>query len=131
MHSWKTPFHRTPFLTGTFVMLIVTAALGVVLYLRDLEARGGSPATRRKRRIAFLRQQLDSQTVDAAGAYEAALEYVALIAEPSPAREEVETRIAERRDLLKYGVGGSVPLSAAERKTLLDLVASLQTSAAR
>lgn len=131
MHSWKTPFHRAGFLIGTVIMVIMTAALAVVLYLRDLEARGGSPTTRRKRRIASLREQLDSETIDAAGAYEAALEYVDLTTEPSPVREEVETRITERRDLLKYGVGGSVPLTAAERKTLLDLVASLQTPATR
>jgi hypothetical protein len=131
MHSWKTPFHRAGFLIATVIMVIMTAALAVVLYLRDLEARGGSPATRRKRRIASLREQLDSETIDAAGAYEAALEYVDLTTEPSPVREEVETRITERRDLLKYGVGGSVPLTAAERKTLLDLVASLQTPATR
>ena len=131
MHSWKTPFHRAGFLTGTAVMAIVTAALAVVLYLRDLEARGGSPATRRKRRIALLRGQLDSETIDAAGAYEAALEFLALTKEPSPEREEVERLIAERRDLLKYGVGGTVPLTSSERKTLLDLVASLPTSATR
>ncbi len=131
LHSWKTPFHRAGFLIGTIVMVLVTAGLAVVLYLRDLESRGGSPATRRKRRIATLWEKLNSETVDAAGAYDSALEYVELIAESSPEREAVTTRIGERRDLLKYGVGGSIPLTAAERKTLLDLLALLQVPLSR
>jgi hypothetical protein len=131
MHSWKTPFHRASFIIGSVVMAMMTAALAVFLYLRDLEARGGSPATRRKRRIAALWETLNSQTIDAAGAYEAALEYVSLTVAPSPGRDEVERRIGERRDLLKYGLGGSIPLTSAERKTLLDLLASPQSSASR
>jgi hypothetical protein len=129
MHSWKTPFHRPSFIIGSVVMAMMTTALAVFLYLRDLEARGGSPATRRKRRIAALWETLNSQTIDAAGAYEAALEYVSLTVAPSPGRDEVERRIGERRDLLKYGLGGSIPLTSAERKTLLDLLASPQSPA--
>ena len=109
----------------SILLLLAAATLGVVLYLLDLSARGGTPATRRKRRLASLLSSLSEGALDAASAYEAALEYAELAVPPSEKREGVIAGLNQRRDLLKYGVGGLVALTAAEKNQLVESLRDL------
>jgi len=125
LHSWKTPAHRTEFVIASILLLLAAATLSVILYLLDLRARGGTPATRRKRRLAGLLASLNEGSLDAASAYESALEYAELAAPPSEKREAVIAGLIQRRDLLKYGVGGLVALTSAEKDQLLESLRDL------
>ncbi len=125
LHPWSTPSHRLEFRAATLAMIVAAAALATFLYLRDLNARGGSAASRRRRRIAELWSSLDAGTLDAASTYDAAVEYAGLAAAPSAKRDEVMARLTERRDVFKYGSGGSVALPASERKQLLQTLRAL------
>ena len=125
LHSWKTPAHRSEFVITSLLLLVAAATLGVILSLLDLRARGGTPATRRKRRLAALLSSLNEGSLDAASAYEAALEYAELAASPSEKREAVIAGLIQRRDLLKYGVGGLVALTAAEKDQLVESLRDL------
>ena len=125
LHSWSTPVSRTEFLVATLAMLVATAALAAILYLLDLQARGGTAASRRRRRISELRSTLNSGTPDAAGSYDAAIEYAELVAPPSEKREAVIALLSARRDVLKYGSGGSMPLSQSERDQLLQTLGEI------
>lgn len=128
LHSWKSPIHRTAFLAVTIVMIVITAGLAGFLYWRDLEARGGTASSRRRRRLAELRSILDAEGSDAAAFYDAAVEYSGLIASPSEKRDSVLASLTERRDLLKYGAGGSQPVGASERQELLQTLRTLELS---
>ena len=128
LHSWKSPIHRAGFLAVTIVMIVITAGLAGFLYWRDLEARGGTPASRRRRRLAELRSILDAEGSDAAALYDAAVEYAGLITPPSEKRDSVVTSLTKRRDLLKYGVGGSRPVATSERQELLQTLKTLELS---
>ena len=125
LHHWKSPLHRVGFLSVTIAMLVITAALAGFLYWRDLEARGGTPSSRRRRRLAELRATLHAEGSDASSLYEAAVEYAALVAPPSENRDAVIASLTERRDLLKYGTGGSRALTASEREELLQTLKTL------
>jgi len=61
---------------------------------------------------------LNTETLDAAASYDAAVEYLELLAVPH--NEETLTLLKARRDALKYGVGGSVMLAGEERARLLE-----------
>ena len=80
---------------------------------------------RRRRRISELRSTLNSGTPDAAGSYDAAIEYAELVAPPSEKREAVIALLSARRDVLKYGSGGSMPLSQSERDQLLQTLGEI------
>jgi len=125
LHSWTTPVSRPEFLIASLAMFAATTLLAGFLYLRDLHARGGSPASRRKRRLAELWSRINSETENAATAYDSAVEYAGLTSAASQARDSLLTSLEERRDLLKYGSGGSVPLTTTERDKLLESLRSL------
>lgn len=126
MHSWKSPIHRAGFLAVTIVMIVITAGLAGILYWRDLEARGGTASSRRRRRLSELWTVLNAEGADAAAIYEAAVEYAELVAAPSEKRDSAVASLTERRDVLKYGSGGSKPLSASEREQLLQNLKALK-----
>ena len=115
---------RPEFLIASLSMFVATVTLAAILILRDLQARGGTAASRRKRKLAELLSRVQSGNEEAAAAYDAAIEYLELAAHPSDARNSVLGSLISRRDLLKYGTGGSVPLSGTERAKLLE---TLQT----
>lgn len=125
LHSWSTPSRRIEFQAASLAMFIAAAALAALLYLRDLNARGGSAASRRRRRTAELWSSLNAGTLDAASSYDAAVEYAGLAAVPSGKRDEVIARLTERRDVFKYGSGGSIALPAPEREQLLQTLREL------
>lgn len=125
LHSWETPFRRTPFLAVTIGMIAVTAVLAGILYWRDLEARGGTASSRRRRRLSELWATLNAGESDAAAVYDAAVEYAGLVAAPSVKRDTVIASLSQRRDVWKYGAGGSVPLAASERDELLQTLRKL------
>jgi hypothetical protein len=106
-------------------MLVITAALAGFLYWRDLEARGGTPSSRRRRRLAELSATLHAEGSDASSIYEAAVEYAALVAPPSENRDAVVASLTESRDRLKYGTGGSRSLTASEHEEVLQTLKSL------
>ena len=62
---------------------------------------------------------LNNGSLDAASAYEAAIEYAELAVPPSEKRESTIASLIQRHDVLKYGVGGTVSLTAAEKVRLL------------
>lgn len=126
LHSWKSPIHRTTFRTVSILMIVVTVTLAGFLYWRDLEARGGSASSRRRRRLSELRGILNAEGADAAAIYQAAVEYAELVALPSEMRDSAVASLTERRDALKYGSGGSKPLSASEREELLQTLKALE-----
>jgi len=125
LHSWRSPIHRGGFLSVTITMLVITAALAGFLYWRDLEARGGTPSSRRRRRLAELSATLHAEGSDASSIYEAAVEYAALVAPPSENRDAVVASLTESRDRLKYGTGGSRSLTASEHEEVLQTLKSL------
>ena len=124
LHSWKTPAQRAKFLIATLALLVATLALTGILHFRNLQAQRGS-ATARRRRLADLLASLKTDTLDAASSYEAALEYIQLLA--APESETVLTELTTRRDLLKYGVGGSVALGRDERAQLMETLRTLSS----
>lgn len=125
LHAWKSPIHRAGFLTVTIAMIIITALLAGFLYWRDLEARGGTASSRRRRRLAALWVILNAEGSDAAAIYDAAVEYASLVASPSEKRDSVVASLTERRDLIKYGSGGSKPLAVPEREELMQTLKNL------
>lgn len=128
LHAWKSPIHRIGYLGFTIAMIAITAGLAGFLYWRDLEARGGTASSRRRRRLAKLRSILDAEGSDAAALYDAAVEYAGLIAPPSEKRDSVVTSLTEHRDRLKYGAGGSRPVAASDRQELLQTLRTLELS---
>jgi hypothetical protein len=125
LRPWSTPIHRSEFLIAAAAMIVATLALAGILYLRDLQARGGTASSRRRRRIAHLWSSLNADKLDAASSYDAAIEYAGLVAPPSEKRDMVIASLSERRDALKYGSGGSVPLPQPEREQLLQTLRKL------
>jgi hypothetical protein len=125
LRPWSTPIHRSEFLIAAAAMIVATLALAGILYLRDLQARGGTASSRRRRRIAQLWSALNADDLDAASSYDAAVEYAGLVAPPSEKRDMVIASLSERRDALKYGSGGSVPLPQPEREQLLQTLRKL------
>lgn len=117
LHSWKTPIQRPEFVIASLAMLLASAALAGILHVRNLQVQNGS-ATARRRRLAELLASLKTGVLDATASYDAAVEYLALlpVAEADPVLLEITTR----RDLLKYGVGGSVALGDKERERLIE-----------
>jgi hypothetical protein len=106
-------------------MIVATLALAGILYLRDLQARGGTASSRRRRRIAHLWSSLNADDLDAGASYDAAVEYAGLVALPSEKRDATIASLSERRDALKYGSGGSLPLPPPEREQLLQTLREL------
>jgi hypothetical protein len=125
LRSWETPVRRPEFLIASLSMLVATGSLAGILWWLDLQARGGTAAMRRRKRLAELLLVAGSERSEGGAAYDAAVEYAGLIAPPSEARDASIASLVGRRDLLKYGTGGSVPLSASERETLLETLRSL------
>ena len=131
LHSWSTPLHRAEFLVATLAMLVATAALAGVLYLRDLQARGGTAASRRRRKLTELWSSLHAETLEAASTYDAAIEYAGLVALPSEKRDALIASLSARRDVVKYGSGGSLPVPSSEREQLLQTLKELSNKTAR
>lgn len=125
LRSWVTPVRRIEFLIATGAMILAVACLSGILWYRDLQTRGGSARTRRRRRIAELLESLRSGSLDSASSYEAALEYAELALAPSEKLDLLVASLTQRRDLLKYGIGGSRPLDAAERERILSSLEEL------
>jgi len=125
LRSWITPAHRSEFLIAAAAMIVATLALAGILYLRDLQARGGTASSRRRRRIAHLWSSLNADDLDAASSYDAAVEYAGLVASLSEERDAAIASLSGRRDALKYGSGGSVPLPPPERQQLLQTLRKL------
>jgi hypothetical protein len=111
---------RSEFLIATLAMLIATAALAGILVYWKIQSQGGTLASRRRKHIAKLRSLLTGGTIDAGSFYEAALEYAELVVPPSDKRDALISGLTERRDLLKYGSGGSLPLPTIEHRKLLE-----------
>ncbi len=131
LHSWKTPMQRSEFLLATLAMVIATLALVGSLHVHQLQKQGGSPEGRRRRRLRELLASLNSETLDAAAAYDAALEYAELIRSLSADRDVLIAEITARRDMLKYGVGRSVALSQEERERLQKILRTLSAQTSR
>ena len=125
LRPWSTPVHRSEFLIAAAAMIVATLALAGILYLRDLQARGGTASSRRRRRIAHLWSSLNADDLDAGASYDAAVEYAGLVALPSEKRDATIASLSERRDALKYGSGGSLPLPPPEREQLLQTLREL------
>ena len=125
LRSWTTPVQRPEFLIASLAMIVATVALAGILYLRDLQARGGSDRSRRRRRIATLWSVINADTSDAISVYDAAVEYAGMMDVPESARDAVTGPLREQRDKLKYGTGGSFPLPPAERESLLATLRGL------
>jgi hypothetical protein len=127
LHSWKTPVQRSEFFIASISMLIGAGTLAAALWFRDLQARGGTAATRRKRRLSALLVILKDETMDAASTYDAAVEYLEMTLRGDSSEALLATMIA-RRDQFKYGTGGTFPLSKSEREQLLsELCSSVPT----
>lgn len=122
LRSWTTPAQRNEFLIASIAMLFATAALAGILAYFKIQAQGGTAASRRRKHIAELRSLLVSGTSDAGSTYEAALEYAKLVIPASEKRDSMISGLTERRDMLKYGSGGSLPLPASEHRELLGLL---------
>ena len=127
VRSWKTPVQRAEFLIGSLAMLLAAVSLGGILHFRDLQTRQGSVAEQR-RRLTALWASLNSGTLDAASTYDAALEYATLLGVSES--DEVILWITARRDVLKYGVGGSVLLGSDERSKLLETLGKISSNKA-
>lgn len=127
LHPWNTPIHRLWFLIASASMALAAVALAVILRLREIHAGGGSSSSRRKRRLADLREAIGSGSLDAAAAYDQILECIGLPGASGEVLQAVVTRLRERRDVLKYGVGGSVALSPAERDELIKVLDTLSS----
>ena len=128
LYSWKTPIHRITYLTVTIAMIVVSLVLAGIFYWRDLEARGGTASSRRRRRLSQLWSSLNAEGSDTAAVYDAAVKYASLIASPSEKLDSVVALLIARRDVLKYGSGGSKPLGASEREELLQTLRELEFS---
>jgi hypothetical protein len=122
LRSWTTPAQRNEFLIASIAMLFATAALAGILAYFKIQAQGGTAASRRRKHIAELRSLLVSGTSDAGSTYEAALEYAKLVIPASEKRDSMISGLTERRDMLKYGSGGSLTLPASEHRELLGLL---------
>lgn len=129
LRSWTTPMQRSEFLIATLAMLVATAALAAILAYWKIQSQGGTLASRRRKHIAQLRSLLTGGTVDAGSFYEAALEYAELVVPPSEKRDALISGLTERRDVLKYGSGGSLPLPAIEHRKLLESLELTTTKA--
>jgi hypothetical protein len=119
LRSWTTPMKRDEFLIASFAMIVATAALAGILAYFQIQAQGGTAASRRRKHLMELRSLLSAGTADAGSTYEAALQYAQLVLPPSEKREALISGLTERRDMLKYGSGGSLPLAASEHRELL------------
>jgi len=117
IHSWKTPLQRAEFLIASMAMLVAAGALAGILQFSRHQKLQGSVSSRRRRQAELL-ASLNTETLDAAASYDAAVEYLELLAVPH--NEETLTLLKARRDALKYGVGGSVMLAGEERARLLE-----------
>ena len=100
-------------------MLVATGALAGVLWFRDLQARGGTATSRRKRRLSALWANLTDETMDAATTYDAAVEYLEMTAQGDSCHA-ILASVKAKRDHLKYGTGGTYPLNQADREKLLS-----------
>jgi len=125
LRPWTTPTQRPEFLVASLSMVVAACALAAILWLRDLQARGGSASSRRRKRIAELWTLLNAGTLDAAASYDAAVEYASLVTVSTGVGDSVVTRLTERRDVVKYGAGGSLPLGNPEREELLETLRQL------
>lgn len=122
LHSWKTPAQRSEFLIASLGMLLASVSLAGILQFRRYQTQQGSASSRR-RRLASLWSSLNSESLDAAASYDAALEYVELL---GASENEAElAALTARRDALKYGVGGSVMLAGEERARLIETLRKL------
>ena len=127
LRCWKTPVQRPEFLIVSALLLLAAGALAGALHFLRLRKQGGSPAARRRRRLAELWTSLHEESRDAAGTYDAALEYAELFPS-SPERDAVLAELTARRDVLKYGVGRSIALGKLEREKLMEALGRLSAT---
>lgn len=125
LRSWRTPAHRPEFLIASVAMLVAVGTLAGILLLLDIQARGGTAATRRRRRLTELWSSLQSEVLDAASMYDAAVEYAGLVIAGEDRRAAVIASLTDQRDMVKYGSGGSRPLPQGERESLLRMLREL------
>ena len=127
---WKTPVQRPEFLIASASLLVAAGALAGALHFLRIRKQGGTPAARRRRRLAELWASLNGESLDGASSYDAAIEYAGLF--PSSVdRDEILEELTARRDILKYGVGRSIALGKPERDRLLEGLGRLSTTNAR
>ena len=119
LRCWKTPIQRPEFLIASAVLLLAAGVLAGALYFLRLRKQGGTPAARRRRRLAELWASLHKEALDAAGTYDAAIEYAGLFSS-SPEHDATLAELTARRDVLKYGVGRSIALGKMEREKLIE-----------
>jgi hypothetical protein len=122
LRSWSTPASRPEFVAAMLAMLAAALSLAGILWYRDLQSRGGSEASRKRRRIDELRRVLRSESADAASLHEAAIEFTELTLPDSEKKSSLLADLSGRRDLFKYGIGGTRPLPEADRRRLLELL---------
>jgi hypothetical protein len=125
LRPWTTPTQRPEFLVASLSMVVAACALAAILWLRDLQAKGGTASSRRRKRITELWTLLNAGTQDAAASYDAAVEYASLVTVSTGLGDSVVTQLTERRDVVKYGAGGSLPLGNSEREELLETLRQL------
>lgn len=123
--SWRATMHRSEFLIASAALLVAALSLAGFLRYLQLHAQGGTPAMRRRRRLAQLWGALQSGNLDAASFYEAAIEYAVLVDTTPDSREAALPGLQERRDVLKYGSGGPVALGDSERERVLGTLRGL------
>jgi hypothetical protein len=125
LRSWEAPVRRLEFLIATASLLAGAVLLAAFLWYRRVQERGGSARSVRRRRIASLLASLEEGKLDAAATYDAAIEYAELALPASEKRDLLTASLLSRRDLLKYGFGGSRDLPAEEREKILDSLREL------
>jgi hypothetical protein len=131
LRSWKTPLARSEFVIATLAMLTAVAALTGILWYLHVQAHGGSARARRRREIGELLAAVRSESLDATATFEAALGYLEMAVASSEGRDSLAASLAQRRDQLKYGAGGTRPLASAERAEILSALAGLTANASR
>ena len=124
LRSWATPAYRPDFLIASLALFVASLALAALLAIRDLQLRGGTAASRRKRESASLLAHVADPEADALAAHEAAVA-LARLAQDSPERTELLGRLEERLDALKFGARSPGVLSEEERTALLASLRSL------
>jgi hypothetical protein len=124
LRSWATPAFRPDFLIASLALFVASLALAALLAIRDLQLRGGTAASRRKKESASLLARVADPEADALAAHEAAVD-LARLAQDSSERTELLGRLEERLDALKFGARSPGVLSEEERTALLASLRSL------
>jgi len=131
LRSWQTPMQRSEFFVASVSLFVAALSLGGILHFFKIQSEGGTPSSRRRRRTADLWSMLNSGSLDAGATYETALEYAELVPADEEKRGEIVAKLTERRDVLKYGIGGSAPLAESERNRLMETLRGLSMKSSK